>query len=197
MGEVARHLLVAGAHLLYGGDLRPGGCTELLLELVARHRPEAGSDKMPAVVTNYLPWPVHMSLTPAEFAKWTDGIGSVAELVCLGRDGGIISAKRRAKINATQPIPDDWSHGLSSMRKALTKLSAARVILGGRVEGYKGKMPGIAEEALTLKRASQSSSLACLAVVRATLPKQLDWWSLVMLRGWPIGPDASPSARST
>jgi len=149
MSEVARHLLIAGARLLYGGDLRPGGFTELLLELIARHRPEADNDKTTAVVTNYLPWPVHMSLTPAEFAKWTDGIGPVAELVCLDLGGKPISAKRRAEFNVAQPTPVDWSRGLSSMRKTLTKLSAARVILGGRVEGYKGKLPGIAEEALT------------------------------------------------
>src|SRR3974390_3045194 len=71
--EVARHLLIAGAHLLYGGDLRPGGFTEVLLELIARYRPEVlheahdynenGESAGPAV-TNYLPWPVHMSLTP-------------------------------------------------------------------------------------------------------------------------------------
>lgn len=155
MGELARHLLIAGAHLLYGGDLRPGGFTELLLELIARYRPEAGNGKTAAVVTNYLPWPIQMSLSPEEFAKWAEGIGPFAELVCLGRNGGVIAAKRRAKIIAAQPTSDDWSHGLSSMRKALTKRSAARVVLGGRIEGYKGTMPGIAEEALTSLKAGK------------------------------------------
>jgi hypothetical protein len=37
----------------------------------------------------------------------------------------------------------------------MTKMSHARIILGGRVEGYKGRMPGIAEEALFTLRASQ------------------------------------------
>jgi hypothetical protein len=35
--EIARHLLVAGAELVYGGDLRNDGFTLLLFELVARH----------------------------------------------------------------------------------------------------------------------------------------------------------------
>jgi hypothetical protein len=38
MAEIARHLLAWGAQLAYGGDLRPGGFTELLFELVNRYR---------------------------------------------------------------------------------------------------------------------------------------------------------------
>lgn len=155
MVEVARHLLIAGARLLYGGDLRPGGFTDLLLELIARHQPNAGSAETPPVVTNYLPWPVHMSLRPTAFAEWIHGIAPVAALVCLGPNGGTIAVKRRARIKPIEPTPRDWSRGLSSMRNVLTKLSAARVILGGRVEGFKGKMPGIAEEALASLRASK------------------------------------------
>lgn len=146
MAEIARYLLANGGRLLYGGDLRPGGFTQLLFELVARHRPADGSTE-PALV-NFVPWPVHMSLAPDEVKKWADGIGPYAELVCLSRDGGPMSPSRRAKHAPAVPGPADWSRGLSSMRKALTKLSKARVTLGGRVEGYKGKMPGIAEEAL-------------------------------------------------
>ncbi|MGH6814348.1 MAG: hypothetical protein ACREC6_01440 [Hyphomicrobiaceae bacterium] len=146
MAEIARYLLANGSRLLYGGDLRPGGFTELLSELVARRRPEE-ADAKPAVA-NFLPWPVHMSLSPDEVGKWADGLGPHVELVCLSREGGTISPARRAKLKPAAPTPADWSRGLSSMRKVLTKLSEARVILGGRVEGYKGKMPGLAEEAL-------------------------------------------------
>jgi hypothetical protein len=41
MAEIARHLLALGARLVYGGDLRAQGFTELLFELVARHRRDA------------------------------------------------------------------------------------------------------------------------------------------------------------
>src|SRR5438552_2418009 len=60
MAEVARYLLVNGRRLLYGGDLRPGGFTEVLFELAARHHSDE-RNAGPSVV-NYLPWPVHMSL---------------------------------------------------------------------------------------------------------------------------------------
>ena len=41
MAEIARHMLALGANLVYGGDLRQCGFSELLFELVARHRRDA------------------------------------------------------------------------------------------------------------------------------------------------------------
>ena len=41
------------------------------------------------------------------------------------------------------------------MRVALTEASDARIVLGGRIEGFKGRMPGIAEEALSALTAKQ------------------------------------------
>jgi hypothetical protein len=41
MAEIARHLLALGARLIYGGDLRSGGFSRLLFELVARHHRDA------------------------------------------------------------------------------------------------------------------------------------------------------------
>src|SRR4051794_16706688 len=61
MAEIARHLLAMGARLIYGGDLRTNGFTELLFELVARHRRDADvGDVRPAVV-NYLAWPTYVT----------------------------------------------------------------------------------------------------------------------------------------
>ena len=150
MAEVARYLLVTGARLLYGGDLRASGFTELLFELVERHRPNTGDEDMAKVVTNYLPWPVHMSLSADQLASRAELLGPSASLVCLGRDGAVLPPKRRAKLAPKQPSSNDWSRGLTAMRRLMTGLSDARVLLGGRVEAYQGKMPGIAEEALLM-----------------------------------------------
>jgi hypothetical protein len=38
--EIARYLLAMGSRLVYGGDLRPGGFTDLLAELTVRHPPD-------------------------------------------------------------------------------------------------------------------------------------------------------------
>ena len=61
MAEIARHLLALGVRLAYGGDLRASGFTELLFELVARHRRDADEGDERTGVTNYLAWPVHIS----------------------------------------------------------------------------------------------------------------------------------------
>ncbi len=55
MAEVARHLLAMGARLVYGGDLRAYGFTELLFELVARHRRDADIGDNRAGVVSYTP----------------------------------------------------------------------------------------------------------------------------------------------
>src|SRR5258708_30592760 len=67
MTEIARHLIACGASLAYGGDLREGGFTELLFEVVNRYRLNKDSDKI--LVKNYLAWPVHASMTAAQIEK--------------------------------------------------------------------------------------------------------------------------------
>ena len=55
MAAIAAHVLARGDDLAYGGDLRGGGFTELLLELVVRYSPrDVLADR--ARVTDYLAW---------------------------------------------------------------------------------------------------------------------------------------------
>lgn len=56
---------------------------------------------------------------------------------------------------AEQPTADEWIAGLSSMRQIITETTDSRIVLGGRTEGYKGRMPGVAEEALMSLNAGQ------------------------------------------
>lgn len=155
MAEVARYLLAMGARLIYGGDLRPGGFTEVLFELVARHRRDADAGDERVGVSNYLPWPVHVSLPPEEVGQLSESLSGVAELIYLAEDGRIISPDERQQLEPHQPTDDEWARGLTVMRNVVTSMSDARVVLGGRVEGFKGTMPGVAEEALAALRAGQ------------------------------------------
>src|SRR5580704_1892715 len=66
MTEIARHLIACGANLAYGGDLREGGFTELLFEIVNRYRLNKDSERI--LVKNYLAWPVHTSMASAQIA---------------------------------------------------------------------------------------------------------------------------------
>lgn len=156
MAEVARYLLAMGARLMYGGDLRPRGFTELLVELVARHRRDADLGDERVGVTNFLPWPVHVSWAPEQVTKLSDAVNGMAELIYLTVDGKVIPPDERQHSLHRPASEDEWAQGLTAMRDVVTKKSDARVVLGGKVEGYKGRMPGVAEEALGSLRAGQS-----------------------------------------
>ena len=144
MYEVATHLLANGADLAYGGDLRPGGFTELLFELLYRYRDGAGGG---CNVTNYLAWPVHIRMAADDINRTVSGLKNI-RLRFIGRDGGDISVRKRQRMTSRQPNKRELSEGLTAMRKMMCSETDARVALGGRVRGYSGRMPGVAEEVL-------------------------------------------------
>jgi len=148
MAEIARHLLALGARLAYGGDLRNEGFTELLFELVARHRRDAEVGDERTSVTDYLAWPVHILNTAEDLEGYSAQLSGSAGLVLLTLDGGRYTLTERRMEPSRTPTDAEWSQGLTAMRKRMLNEIDARIVLGGRVEGYKGIMPGIAEEAL-------------------------------------------------
>jgi hypothetical protein len=155
MAEIARHLLAMGARLVYGGDLRANGFTELLFELVARYRRDADiGDARPAVV-NYLAWPIVISKPAAELRGLAEELKGLAELHFLDRQGANLAPGALDYMLRPAVTDADWADALTAMRDVLTRASDARIVLGGRIEGYKGRMPGIAEEALTALEVGQ------------------------------------------
>lgn len=154
MAEVARHLLAMGARLVYGGDLREHGFTELLFELVARYRRDADvGDSRPAIA-NYLAWPVHRSMQLEAIQTVSQSLEGLAELHFLDSHGHELAADQ-LQFDAQPLTSEDWATGLTAMRLMLTDACDARIVLGGRVSEFKGRMPGIAEEALCSIAAKQ------------------------------------------
>jgi hypothetical protein len=154
MGEIAKHILALGAKLVYGGDLRAEGFSKLLFELAARYRRDTKTpDKLG--VTNYLAWPVHILQKPEQLEKEALDLAGAAELRLLDLNGKHLDFKERHKFAPHQPTEPEWAQGLSSMRKTMLRETDARIILGGRVDSFKGDMPGIAEEALFSLKAKQ------------------------------------------
>ena len=187
MAEIARHLLAMGARLMYGGDLRPQGFTEVLFELVARHkRDTVVGDDRPSV-SNFLAWPVHVSLPSEQLKHLADELSGIAELVYLNSEGNVITPEHRQRLAPKLPTNAEWVSGLSSMREVMTRMCDARVLLGGRVDNFKGRMPGVAEEALTALRAGKPLFLlggfgGCardiaedLGLATAGLARRKDW----------------------
>lgn len=155
MAEIARYLLALGAKLVYGGDLRQYGFSELLFELVARHRRNADPLDDRIGITNYLAWPVHIFKPFGDLEKAAANLAGTADLVCLTLDGARMSMEERRQLSQQQPTDVQWSSGLTAMRRTMLAETSARILLGGRVDQYKGAMPGIAEEALLSLQGSQ------------------------------------------
>jgi hypothetical protein len=143
---VGRFFLDAGATLVYGGDLRALGFTELLLREAAGYRREA--EERRRAVTNLLAWPVHMALSQKELDRSRKGWGESGSVVCLSLDGTVMSYPERASLASKGPSDQEWTQGLTSMRRTLAQWCDAHVLVGGQTQRFRGKMPGIAQEAL-------------------------------------------------
>ena len=154
MAEIATHVLACGDNLAYGGDLRQGGFTDLLFELVMRYRRDGRADSG-VRVTNYMAWPVHIQLTTDELHATAEELAETAVLVLIGQNGGRLAFEERQELTMSDPDPDEWSAGLTMMRKLMRDETDARILLGGRLDDFRGCMPGIAEEALISIQAGQ------------------------------------------
>ena len=143
--ELVIELLASGVDLAYGGDLRERGFTEVLFELAGRYR-RPGQTAIR--VTNYFAWPVHIRMSPSDLDEVVASVDHVAHLAFVGSNGTRMSAAERRMLPSCEPSETDWRSGLTSMRTMMQAETSGRIAIGGQVENYKGKMPGIAEEAL-------------------------------------------------
>ena len=152
METMATYLLSSGYRLAYGGDLRQGGFTEQLFDLVSRYDRSPKSRDLPAVV-DYLPWPACSALSLDKYRDLSMRLGNSAKVKCLAYDGTVLQDFKFPETPVTNQ--DEITESLTAMRRTMLKETSARVVLGGRVEGYKGLMPGIAEEALMTLQAGK------------------------------------------
>lgn len=142
--ELARHILVGGGELVYGGDLRADGFTEIFSELSYQYglKEQSGSDV--TYFTNYFAWPIYNKLSKSQLADYKHYRVKVV------------------KADPPQGLPTDWAdkfvpyeEAQNFWRESLTRMRGqmeadvnARIVLGGAVTGFKGDMPGIYEEAI-------------------------------------------------
>lgn len=152
--EFTRQLLARDATLAYGGDLRAGGFTRILFDLVRAHN-SSGAPEAYRPVHNYVAWPLHLKVD--EDAE--------AELIKVGRLHRVPlpdDLMREPGVAADTFLPPDtrvtryvWARCLTAMRERMNEQSDARVLIGGKVRGYTGKYPGLLEEADLALRASK------------------------------------------
>lgn len=154
MAELALQLLAADTSLAYGGDLRAYGFTHLLFQLVFRYTSTADLNST-VRVTNHLAWPVHIRIPVNQIHALAAELRGATKLVLLGCDGTPLDINARRDLPTREPSEDEWRSGLTAMREFQCSSTDARVLLGGQVANYKGRMPGVAEETLLSLRSGQ------------------------------------------
>lgn len=144
--EIARHLLIAGAQLAYGGDLRAGGYTKLFSDLSCQYGIKEKSNNETKHLINYFAWPIYNKLSNSDISEFK------YNRVDIIKTGIPKEVRDEDKVKFVAPNTSEnmylWAKALTIMRKEMEKNVDARIILGGRVSGFKGVMPGIFEEAL-------------------------------------------------
>lgn len=144
VGEVARAILLAGGSLVHGGRVKPSGFTQYLMHEVRRY----GRDREPAL-TLCLAAPEHLKLKRSELDDIDKALGTRGRIVCLDLEGHEIKGILSTKSHDPEPFSkDDAPYAYSSMRRHLAAITDARVLIGGKLSGFAGVMPGIVEEAI-------------------------------------------------
>lgn len=144
MIEVARYILAAGGKLAYGGDMRQGGFTELIFDLLAYYK----ADKdLPAHERfySYLAYPLSTTLSSEKEAELKQNVSF--KKVAPPSDLHIENPNEFLKPDS----PDNlyiWARCLTKMREEMEADCDARIFIGGRTKGFKGKHSGILEELL-------------------------------------------------
>jgi len=143
LAEIARVVFVSDGRLLYGGDLRPGGHTELLLQELTRYGRKRGA------LSLCLAWNVHRRTSLASL-ETTDGrLGMRGQIVALDAAGQPLADWRLGR--PAEGIDDlsavQKEAAFNAMRTFVCAQEHARVAIGGRRRGG-DVMPGIVEEVL-------------------------------------------------
>ncbi len=151
LAEIARSVLTGRGGLMYEGRVEPEGFTQFLMHEVERY----GSH--PDALTLCLAEPEHRRLSGEELLALDQGLGPPGRVICLDPDGVEIDPSTLAQ-RSEQPAGLNGHHderSYSAVRRHITRTSHARVLIGGRLNGFNGAMPGIIEEAVYAVEAGQ------------------------------------------
>lgn len=153
--EIAKQLLARNSTLVYGGDLRKDGFTQYLFEEAQVVQAITKSEKK--YIKNYISWPIYLN-DSVDIVEWKASYINVADMIEVDPSNDIhdlISCREKFLLPANPSNNYVWSRCLTSMREIMTNDCDIRICAGGKMLGYKGRLPGVLEEiiiAIKLKR---------------------------------------------
>lgn len=130
--------------MVYGGDLRKDGYTELFKELSNQYGQKEKSDSDVVYIDNYLAWPLYNNVTLEQKAEY---LNSRIQLI-PAEAGDNVTEEEKSVFVPPCSLENrlKWATSLTSMRKQMAKVTNARIVVSGRTSGFKGYMAGVAEE---------------------------------------------------
>lgn len=142
--ELPRHLLASKAELVYGGDLRQNGFTKKLAELSFQYAQSEHTNMKVDSFHNFFAWPISNTINHVESVFLTRHRVKVHRTDAP--EGCTEEEKTRFILPHNSHYKFLWSKSLTIMREELENFADALVVMGGRTQGFKGKMPGIIQE---------------------------------------------------
>jgi hypothetical protein len=150
------YLLMAGVRISYGGklDLEQEAETNFTLKLFEMAdayrdllKAQGVDDGAHKPVINHVSWPLHVLYGVEEASRIAPHADVVKGNVPAGIDAATLFPDIPSLFRRTAEARYAWQRGLTAMREQQTAETAARVIIGGKLEGFLGLVPGVVEEA--------------------------------------------------
>ncbi|WP_341926034.1 hypothetical protein [Nocardioides psychrotolerans] len=147
IAELSRAIVIAGGIVVYGGAIQQG-FTKIVLEETERYGNAAGAFE------HIVPYNEHSTRSSEDLQSYAASLGVKSSVQLLDADG-IPRSARDVRTADDDPGVLDPATALSTMRTYTTEIASARVVVGGKVSGFAGSMPGVAEEAAATIRADK------------------------------------------
>ncbi len=142
--ELSRYILKSGGFLVYGGDLRQNGFTKAFEEFSYQYGQKEKTGLGVTYFTNYFAWPNHLRITEKDRM----------EFIHHRVNTRLVTAPVECKDENIflPPFGSEnlyiWAKSLTKMRNEMESNVDARIIIGGRLQKFKGKYAGVVEEFL-------------------------------------------------
>ncbi len=149
--ELSRYLLMCGAGIAYGGNIKYDkdlNFATLLFDLAVTYSAE--QKETPEKIRNYVPYPIYETISDTEKANLIKTTRFIE--IKPPEDLEITESIETILENETAHSQYVWARCLTRMREEIAKNTDVQIFLGGKTTNFKGKYPGLLEEAcLALK----------------------------------------------
>ncbi|GAA1129684.1 hypothetical protein [Nocardioides aquiterrae] len=148
IAELSRAIVIAGGVVVYGGAIQEG-FTKIVLEETERYGNATGAFE------HIVPYTEYATRSPEDLRTYAASLGVKSTVQLLDAEGVPRSVREVSARDDFDPGDLDPTTALSAMRTHTTDIASARVVVGGKVSGFAGSMPGVAEEAAATLRADK------------------------------------------